>query len=312
MFNRHIPIHQVRSEMNNFFMYLPCSTKIKIEHKSVYALEYILKNFLKTWKAASPARCMIVLPKLEKKQEENIRNLVKEMKGLNFMQLPKNNFFLRLHSERDVKLSQLGNQDDLNFYLFENQGAQIAHPIISARLEVRLANWNTEQGIQNCKFNFPISINLNWSNNIRPSLNNHVFPIATYDHKYPLLPQLLHYLSKDKAFWIDKLNNEIEKSYFFAGFFPKTFCNFIKKLRPMSYKEDLHNLRFDLLESNCRVWEHYVKINNWTYKLTKTTKSSEHHNHELSGGKKVKLGIKRKHTNIHGAHQDRKKKRKHS
>ena len=107
-----------------------------------------------------------------------------------------------------------------------------------------------------------------YSNGItEPGSSRGSFPIITYNHPYL---SLQNFTTKRIAGWIDKINKEtIRKSALFAGFFPRSFHYMLRKYRPDSYKEDLHDIRFELLETNCKIFEWYTKMNNWLYKLGK-------------------------------------------
>src|SRR5947209_9126319 len=97
----------------------------------------------------------------------------------------------------------------------------------------------------------------------------------------------------------------------------------IKKYRPKSYKEDLHQIRFDLLEANSKVFERYVYINKWTYRLLENKKSlklKKLTERKKPCKKKKLMNVpkenkkdtckKRKLVNVHSMYQDRKKKHK--
>ena len=124
---------------------------------------------------------------------------------------------------------------------------------------------------------------------------------------------------KDLTNYLNRIQKETEdKSFLFAGFFPKAFYELLKKYWLNSYKEDLHGIRFELLEMNCKIFEWYVNTNNWLYKLSNST------THRKLNAKKCKVSLiqveerknlaeeKRKLENVHTIHQDRKKKYKSS
>ena len=311
--------HKIRYYLNfsNFFLHIPSTSMITINHKKFYTVEAILERFKTCMAGEAPARCVMVLSRSEKK---NIIDLALRLGGNIFLELKRNQSCMRCayrFMEKKKNPVTMRNTEDLVFILIQNNWADLSFPISFANIRKQITEWASRHGVQEFVLSPIQSTSTNWKCTTQ-SLTE-ISPIATYHHNYFSVQQLLNFTTKGMASWLDKIHKETEKkSFLFAGFFPKALYSMLKKYRPESYKEDLHEIRFELLEMNCLIFEWYVNMNTWLHKLSgsKDYGKLEMKNSDVASDserKKEKLiGQNRKIINVHTNHQDRKKKHKSS
>ena len=111
--------------------------------------------------------------------------------------------------------------------------------------------------------------------------------------------------------------NQSDRSFMFAGFMSRPLHNLIKKLRPKTYEEDEHHLRFAILEANFTIWDWASRLKKIVFHLHENLKlcdkeKSPKKNHLQEGKVRKRKRISKRiiGVNVHASHQDRKKKRK--
>lgn len=310
--------------LGNTFVNIPSNTMCTLNHQRIYTTEAILNCLEKSLKKDNPIRCVLILS--DNNSSKRFIDLAMSMDAKSFLEISKDQDSL-IHplAYKFEEPPKIRNKDNLLFLLFQNKYAEISIPFSYEQFKLQIMDWCLKNKIQNYALTPLTSSILNWNYNLKSfSLGQHC-SIATYNRNGHSSKNLLNFTSKEKAMWIDQINQSVkDKSILFSGFFPKIFYSMVKKYRPKSYKEDLHQIRFDLLEANSKVFEWYTNINKWTYKLLgdkKTLKSKKQIDDKEKICKKRKLANelierkekackKRKLVNVHSMYQDRKKKHK--
>ena len=200
---------------------------------------------------------------------------------------------------------------NMHFLLFQNQYAEIVHPICYSSLLNKIQDWVEKNDIKGCTLGSFKFHEIPWR---FPSRIHTNFPIALYHRRLLPTNSLHHFMSKQKLIYFEKINKETElKSIIFAGFLPRSFYSMIKKFRPGTYKQDINSIRYTLLEANNQVFEWYLNTKQfisrcWDYS------SAFKLNHLVADDKtnprdilEEKFSYFYQQVNVHSNHQDRKK-----
>jgi hypothetical protein len=298
----------VSAKLGDILVHIPSTTMVTANHERIHAIEFILKRFFENFfKCENPARCVVVLSKCDKKEELCFIESAINMGAIKFLEISKTLSSISIWKYHNGK--QWGPRVSSS----TKQGAEHFTPFAYDKFEKIFMNWASRNGIRDYKLTPILSSKMFGRLNIQSS-SDELFPIATHNRNSPTSQHLLQFTSNDKSNWIETMNRATQdKSILFAGFFPKIFHSMLKRTRPDSYKEDIHLLRFELLEANCRIFEWYTKMNNWHYKiLGKTMKNIPKLMSKTNDPiVNTSCGKKRKIENVHCTYQDRKKKHKY-
>jgi hypothetical protein len=316
--NRRLQTHnQKRDFLDNLgstFVNIPSKSMYTLNHQRINTTEAILNRLETNLKNDNPIRCVLIV--WENNNSKRLMDMAISMGAKPFLEISKNQESL-IHSraykfEEPPKKRNIGN---LTFLLLQNRYAETCISFSYEQFKLHIIDWCLKNKIQNYILTPLMSSALSWNSNLQSiSLEQH-FPIATYNHDVHSLENLLNFTSKGKAIWIDKINQATkDKSILFSGLFPKIFHSMIKHYRPKSYKEDLHQIRFELLESNNKVFEWYMNVNKWSYRILQNKEVSKNCKkrkiENVPSDNKEKACKKRKLVNVHIMYQDRKKKHK--
>jgi hypothetical protein len=301
--------------LSNTFVNIPSNAMCTLNHQRIHTTEVILINLEKILKNDNPVRCVLTL--FENNSNKRFMEQALSIGAKLFLEIPKGQESL-IHplAYKFEQPPKIRSNKNLTFLLFQNKNAETSIPFAYKQFKSQIMEWCLENKIQNYTLTPLMSSTLTWNLNLQSFSLEQDCPIATYNRNVHSLQNLQLFTSKEKAMGIDKINQSAkDKSILFSGFFPKTFHSMIKNYRPKSYKEDLHQIRFELLEENSKVFDWYVNINKWSYKAlgdkeTKTRKKRKLAN--IITDNNEKICKKRKLVNVHSMYQDRKKKHKKS
>src|SRR5947209_5886984 len=246
--------HNLLENLGNIFVNIPWNTMGIQNHQRIHITEAILNSLDKSLKNDNPVRCLLTLP--DNNNSKSFIDLAMGMGAKPFLEISKDQDSLIHHlAYKFEEPPKIRNKQNWIFLLLQNKYAETSIPFSYENFKLQIMDWCLKNKIQNYKLTPLTSSVLNGNYNLHSSSGQQC-PIATFNRNVHSAKNLLKFTSKENARWIDQINQSVkDKSIFFSGFFLKIFYSMIKKYRPKSYKEDLHQIRFDLLEANSKVFE---------------------------------------------------------